>query len=452
MRAGLYKFILLLGDAAIFYASLALALLLRRPQLFSWPYYLEHAAVFSYALPVCLLINAVLSLYNFRQLMDLPSIIGESLLAFFYSFLVSLAVFYFLGPGVPAPKTYLFLTLLFSLAAGVFWRRLWMEVSSSKRFATKTVFLGDNPLIRQITSDLRTHEYRRYRLIPREALERRLGRGGEEKLSDFVDLIVVAADKAGIGERDMHMLTRAADHSIPVWTHVDFYEAMYKKVLPGSVPWLLMHVRQRRNTAYLSAKTAIDAALAGLMMLFLLPLLPFVALAIKLSDGGSVFYSQMRAAHPTGEFRLWKFRTMRPDADKLGYLWNTGKADPRVTPVGRVLRRTRLDELPQLWNIFRGDMALVGPRPTWTGEKQAWAMPDYHLRLLVKPGLTGWAQINSSATDSAEDTFEKLCYDLYYVKNVSPELDLSILLKTLRRVFQSEGSLRRRRGAKAPIV
>ena len=445
MRAGFYKVILLLGDVVIFYLSLAAALLIRRPQFFSWEYYLAHAEVFSYVLPACLLINAVLSLYNFRQIMDLPAIIGESMLAFFYSSLVSLVIFYFLGPGLPAPKTYLFLTLLLTLAAGVYWRRLWMELSSSRLFATKTLFLGENPLMAQIQADLKSHKYSRYRLITQEALARWRKRGGGKKLSELVDLVVVASDKDQVDALGSDILTYALDNSIPVWTHVDFYEEMYKKVLPGSVPWLLVHIRQRRHTAYLMAKSALDSLAAGLMLLALLPLLPFIALAIKLTDGGSIFYSQMRAGHLKGEFRLWKFRTMRADADKLGYLWNTEKGDPRITRAGKLLRQFKVDELPQLWNVLKGDMSLVGPRPTWVGEKQAWNMPDYHLRLLVKPGLTGWAQINASATDSEADTFEKLCYDLYYVKNVSAALDLSILLKTVRRVFQSDSYLRSRR-------
>lgn len=445
MRTGFYKAILVLGDVVIFYAALAVALALRRPQLLSVDYYLTHAAVFSYVLPGCLIINSVLSLYNFRQIMDLSGIIGESLLAFFYNFLIATVTFYFMGPGLPAPKTYLFLTLLISLVLGVYWRRLWMQVSSSRLFATKTLFLGRNQLIDQVIADLNTHEYSRYRLIKPEIFERWETSAKGRKLSDLVDLIVVAADKDEVDETSRHILANAVDSSVPVWTHVDFYEAMYKKVLPKSVPWLLIHVRQRKHTVYLMAKSVFDSVAAGLMLLVLLPFLPLVALAIKLTDGGSVFYSQTRVGHLKKEFRLWKFRTMRADADKLGYLWNTEKGDPRVTAVGKLLRQFKVDELPQLWNVLNGDMSLVGPRPTWTGEKQAWDMPDYPLRLLVKPGLTGWAQINASATDSEADTFEKLCYDLYYVKNVSLPLDLSILLKTVRRVFQSDKYLRDKR-------
>lgn len=444
--------ILLLGDVGIFFVALAIALLVRRPQLFSAGYYLEHAVLFAYILPIFLLINATLSLYNFRQIMDLPAIIGESLLAFFYTFLLSGVVFYLLLSGVHTPKTYLLLTLLFSMVLGIYWRRFWMKVSSSRMFAMKTLFLGDNPLISQITADLKTHQYSGYRLISPEALRRLRARKPASKLSELVDLVVVAADKAEVDATARDILTNAVDNSVPVWTHVDFYEDVYKKVLPGSVPWLLVHVRQRRHTAYLMAKSVFDAVVSGLMLLACLPLLPFIALAIKLTDGGPVFYSQIRAGHLRRDFRLWKFRTMRVGADKLGYLWNTEKGDPRITFVGSLLRKTKLDELPQLWNIFNGDMSLVGPRPTWVGEKQAWDMPDYHLRLLVKPGLTGWAQINASATDNEADTFEKLCYDLYYIKNVSLELDISILLKTVRRVLQSDRYLRQKRREGAAVV
>lgn len=152
----------------------------------------------------------------------------------------------------------------------------------------------------------------------------------------------------------------------------------------------------------------------------------------------------MRISNLGREFRFWKFRTMVQNAEQQGYLWNVTHKDPRVTRLGRLLRRYRLDELPQLWNIFRGEMSFVGPRPTWVGEKQALELPHYHLRHLVKPGLTGWAQINRRSTDSLDDTIEKLNYDLYYVKHISFVLDLAILLKTARRVLQPETRFRAR--------
>jgi exopolysaccharide biosynthesis polyprenyl glycosylphosphotransferase len=453
MRVRFYQLLLFIGDIVIFYAALALALLVRRPESFTGEYYLYHIGFFSVILPVCLIINLIIGLYDFRQIRDLPGIIRETLLGFFYSFLAAVTIYYFYGTVLPAPKTHLFLTLLFAAILGVYWRRLWMSWSSSSAFATKTVFLGKNPVVAAMIADMEGHRYSRFKVVKPELVTGWLGshapgapvRG--KALSDLVDLIVVDADRLGVDDDTQRILSAALEFGIPVWTHTDFYEDVYKKVPPQAIDhynWMLTHVLPRRNDIYLWIKDFAGRFAAGLGVLVLLPFLPLVALAIKLEDGGPVFYFQPRVGFMKKPFMLWKFRTMRAGADKEGYVWHKGRPDPRVTRVGRLLRKFRLDELPQLWNVLRGEMALVGPRPTWTGEEQAWKLPDYHIRLLVKPGITGWAQINAPATDSEEDTVEKLCYDLYYIKNISFALDISILLKTLRRVFEPEHVVRRR--------
>ncbi|HPO44273.1 MAG TPA: exopolysaccharide biosynthesis polyprenyl glycosylphosphotransferase [Spirochaetota bacterium] len=453
MRVRVYQLLLFAGDIIIFYAALALALLLRRPALFNADYYLHHVGFFSVILPVFLIVNLVIGLYDFRQIRDLPRIIGESLLAFFYTFIAAIAIYYSTSDFLPAPKTHLFLTLFFSTVMGIYWRRLWMSWSSSSVFATKTVFLCGNPVVSGMIADMEGQRYSRFRVVKPAVvagwLERNEpgtpARGG--KLTDLVDLIVVDADKLGVGEETRRILSAALEAGIPVRTHTDFYEEIYKKVPPQVIDqynWMLTHVLPRRNDVYLRIKEITGRFAAALGVLVLLPLLPLPALAIKLEDGGPVFYSQPRLGFMRKPFALWKFRTMRAGADKEGYVWHKGKPDPRITRVGRFLRRFRLDELPQLWNVLRGEMALVGPRPTWTGEAQAWDLPDYNIRLLVKPGITGWAQINAPATESHEDTVEKLCYDLYYIKNISFALDLPIMLKTLRRVFEPEHVVRRR--------
>ena len=462
MRAGIYRLLLVFGDVAIFYLSLGLALALRRPNDFSGNYYLFHAGYFTVVLPVFLGVNIALGLYDFRQIRELDDIIGESLLAFAYSFTASLMVFYAFGGLLPSPKTHLALTLLFAMTFGIIWRRLWMEMSSSGMFATKTLFVGNNPIIHSIITDLQSRKHTRFRLISSEVFERWLekksdrhsGIGHNAKtISEIIDLVVVDAEQAAPDPKAQGIISAAMDNGIPIWTHLDFYEELYKKIplhVLNSPVWLLTHVLHRRNAFYTFFKQAGGRLAAGLLILVLLPFLPFIALAIKLTDVGPVFYSQMRAGHLKKNFKMWKFRTMKPGVEKLGYVWNTARADPRITAVGRFLRKFRLDELPQLWNVLRGEMSLVGPRPTWVGETQARDIADYHMRRLVKTGLTGWAQINSSATDSEEDTREKLCYDLYYIKNMSLALDLSILLKTARRVLQSDHALRQRRRSATP--
>jgi len=127
-------------------------------------------------------------------------------------------------------------------------------------------------------------------------------------------------------------------------------------------------------------------------------------------------------------------------AGKAGPLYKAEGGDVRITKLGRFLRGARLDEIPQLWNVLKGDMSLVGPRPEWTREVRILerSVPHYHLRHLIKPGVTGWAQINYHATSSLAESIEKLHYDLYYVKNMSLALDLGIILRTFRRVFQKD--------------
>ena len=165
------------------------------------------------------------------------------------------------------------------------------------------------------------------------------------------------------------------------------------------------------------------------------------ALAIWLSDGRPVLYSQERTGRSGRTYRIWKFRTMRRDAETAGAVWATDE-DPRVLPVGRFLRRSRLDELPQLWNVLRGDMSLVGPRPerpVFLSELKA-RYPLFALRELVKPGLTGWAQLKYGYGSTMEEQARKLEYDLYYIKNASLFLDLVCLLATAKVVLLGKGA------------
>jgi lipopolysaccharide/colanic/teichoic acid biosynthesis glycosyltransferase len=163
-----------------------------------------------------------------------------------------------------------------------------------------------------------------------------------------------------------------------------------------------------------------------------------VAAAIRLVDRTSPLYGQMRIGYLGRTFLLWKFRTMRQDAEQKGpFIQFSEGDDPRVTRLGSVLRRLCIDELPQLWNVLKGDMSLVGPRPEWAREVDILekAVPTYTLRYLVPPGMTGWAQVYFRATNNPEDAIEKHNYDLYYLKHFSLALDFSIMLKTIKRVF-----------------
>jgi exopolysaccharide biosynthesis polyprenyl glycosylphosphotransferase len=221
------------------------------------------------------------------------------------------------------------------------------------------------------------------------------------------------------------------------------------EVLLGRVPmelaqqdkWLtrLGNVRAL-DPIHARAKRMLDLLFALSLGILILPLFPLIALAIKLDSPGSVLYSQTRVGLGGKTFRIYKFRTMRQDAEKDGAKWAQAR-DPRITRIGNLMRLTRFDELPQLWNVLRGEMAVVGPRPERPEftETLAAEIPGYDLRHTVKPGLTGWAQVCYRYTSSIRDTQAKVEYDLYYVKHLSFAFDLKILYRTVGVVLGRKG-------------
>ena len=176
---------------------------------------------------------------------------------------------------------------------------------------------------------------------------------------------------------------------------------------------------------------ALDVAIAGTGLLVTSPLLVLAALAIKLGGGGPVIYRQARVGKDGEDFELYKLRTMVVGAEKLGAGWAVDKGDPRITRVGRILRRTSIDELPQLWNVVRGEMSVIGPRPTLRYQVERYTERQRR-RLSIRPGLTGWAQIHGRAALSWDERIE---LDVWYVEHRSALLDLKILLRTPLALF-----------------
>ncbi len=195
-----------------------------------------------------------------------------------------------------------------------------------------------------------------------------------------------------------------------------------------------------------SDKIALQSVYSWLLgaagLLVALPVMLIVAVLVKLTSPGPIFFRQTRVGRNGKHFTLYKFRSMWVDAEaKTGAVW-AAKNDPRITPVGRCLRRLRLDELPQLFNVVRGEMSIVGPRPErpeFVSVLQQ-TIPYYRQRMCVKPGITGWAQINHKYGDTIEDTIIKLEFDLYYIKNLSASLDFYIIFHTIKTVLLGRGA------------
>lgn len=227
---------------------------------------------------------------------------------------------------------------------------------------------------------------------------------------------------------------------LPLWCEVTLQRFPPELLTTGDLFWLSF---QGNHSGIQSRiKRLGDVALALFLLVITLPLMITAALLIWLEDRHAVFYSQERSGLCGEPFLIWKFRSMRVDAEKAGPQW-VRQQDQRITRIGALLRRTRLDELPQLWAVVAGDMSLIGPRPERPHfekefEKQ---IPHYRLRHSIRPGLSGWAQVNYPYGASVEDAANKLSYDLYYMRNFSIWLDLLVMIKTVRLVFNAGGAV-----------
>jgi exopolysaccharide biosynthesis polyprenyl glycosylphosphotransferase len=226
----------------------------------------------------------------------------------------------------------------------------------------------------------------------------------------------------------------------------EFYEYAFGRVPIEDLPheWFLsvLHLYQRRYSR--GVKRALDLVGASLLLLLTLPLFPLLAVFV-LQTNGPVILRQVRLGEHGKLFTIYKFRTMRADAEALGVAVWAAARDPRLTRTGGVMRRLRLDELPQLWNVFRGDMSLVGPRPERPEfiSDLSQHLPYWTHRHLIKPGLTGWAQVRQGYAASADETATKLSYDFWYLRHRSLTVDLAILLRTVLVVLQGDRSASR---------
>lgn len=255
------------------------------------------------------------------------------------------------------------------------------------------------------------------------------------------EIIVAVEDKRGLAVWD---LLECKLNGIDVIDYLDFWEREFNQidishVGPGRLALTGGFQLNRRRRVF---KRMVDFAVSLLFLTAVLPITLLVAVAIKLESKGPVFYRQERVGYNGKVFRVWKFRSMRTDAEKDGVPRWASAQDNRVTRVGRFIRATRIDEIPQIINVLHGEMSFIGPRPErpFFVQQLRREMPYYDLRHRVKPGITGWAQVNYRYGETVEDARQKLAYDLYYVKNNDFFLDLMILVQTVRVIVFAHGA------------
>ncbi|MFH1642552.1 MAG: TIGR03013 family XrtA/PEP-CTERM system glycosyltransferase, partial [Nanoarchaeota archaeon] len=256
--------------------------------------------------------------------------------------------------------------------------------------------------------------------------------------------IVVALQEKRGGSFPTEELLRCRVDGIEVIEGNSFHEMLTGKLIveyinPG---WLIFSEGFEKSRARRFIKYALDLILSIILLVIFLPVIIITAVLIKIDSRGQVFFSQERVGKDKKLYKIYKFRSMATDAEKQsGPTW-ADENDNRITRIGKFIRKWRIDEIPQLWNVLKGDMSFVGPRPErdFFVKKLEGIIPYYRERFTVKPGISGWAQVSYGYGASVKDAVEKLNYDLFYIKNLSTLMDLMIILRTIKTVLFGKGA------------
>lgn len=450
------KFLLFAGDLAILYISLVLTLFLRYSEKFSYQYGL-HLYPFALIFIFWLLVFYIANLYEVRLLRNNIFFYSTLSQAIAIAAVMSVIFFYIIPIYGITPKTNLLVFVLIFTGIEFLFRYL-INNLFEKGFKRSVLIVGTNTQALELAGFIKDNPHLGYELAYVVDLtpdtRDNIGNGmekfdiikGIDNLGSMIrnkniDTIVLSPEAYKIPEV-IDIFYKFLGSKITFENLSVLYERLTGKVPLGAIDqaWFLENLNESNKRFFEIIKRIVDILLALILAIPALILLPFIALAIKLTSPGSLIYRQNRVGRLGKTFNMIKFRSMRSDAEKeTGAVWAIDN-DIRITKVGKFLRKTRLDELPQIWNILKGEMSLVGPRaerPEFN--KQLRHVSFYEERYLIKPGLTGWAQINFRYGSSLSDAEEKLKYDLYYIKNRSLILDAGIILKTIRIILQREG-------------
>jgi sugar transferase (PEP-CTERM system associated) len=369
---------------------------------------------------------------------------------------VVLAVVYYFFPVIIISSR-VFWTGYGAICASIlFWRFVYNKVLDRKMFVQPVVIVGAGKMAARIASEIEGKRDSGYRIVsfigqqgePLCPLPACVPPVGElQHLPQMcrthkVEKVVVALDDAR-GRTPVQELLQCKMQGISVENGVTFYEGLTGKILVEKVnpSWLIYSSGFKIGRWYVFAKRLIDVVVSSVGLLISLPVIICSAVLIKLESTGPIFYQQERVGEKGKTFKVVKFRSMRSDAEKDGPVWAM-ENDTRVTRYGSFMRKVRIDEIPQMWNVLKGEMSFVGPRPERPVfvEQLTRTIPYYALRHSIKPGITGWAQICYPYGASEEDALRKLEYDLYYIKNLSLQMDLWIIFQTVKTVLFQKGA------------
>ncbi len=448
----LRKLILFLGEGFFLFISIYWVYV-NQVQLTSHSF-LDTFIRISTAVTVCLLSLYYFDLYTFKygySYIEMSTRLFQAI----GSACIFLGFFYFLFPGfMPGRGVFLKEIIAFIVFSSI-WRYCYIWFLKKDIGSKPILVVGQGRRIRELLNEIRGNSDCGYIIkgviVPDTDKEKRdIGVQvwkGFDKILDkarelHIDEVIVAMEeKRGI--LPVNELLQCKMQGLSVIDGETFIEEISGKLAIDSInpSWLIFKEGFQKDRLTRFGKQVIGSFIALLGLMISLPISLLVGIVIKLESEGPIFFKQTRVGHDGKVFTLVKFRSMRKDAEKDGAKW-ARKDDDRVTKVGRIIRKLRIDEIPQMWNVLKGDMNFVGPRPERPEfvESLRKQIRFYDQRHTVKPGITGWAQINYPYGASIEDAKRKLEYDLYYIKHMSILLDLYIILKTVKTILFRQGS------------
>lgn len=397
-----------------------------------------------------LLISYYFDLYEPQRISESWEIYFRLLLVLgFLSFLLSGVIYLF--PAVDIAHSALLLGLIFLTIALVVWRGVYEWLIGRDAFRERVYVLGAGERAQMVVNLLRNRRDAGMEVVGCDGFADDKAERHEvfdAAMADMdgskhhIDRVVVALEDRR-GTLPMRELLKLRFNGVVIEEAGALLERLTGKLyLDGLRPSNFIYSEGFRvKPSQQIARRIVSTLTAAIGLLIFLPFFPFVVLMVRMSSPGPIFFKQTRVGMGGRNFSVYKFRTMRTDAEASGAKWAT-KNDPRVTRVGMFMRKTRLDEVPQLWNVLRGDMGFVGPRPErpefvpWLSEQ----IPYFDLRHMIRPGLTGWAQVRYGYGATLAQSREKLEFDLYYIKHMTLGLDLLIMFETIKTIIRRQGA------------
>ncbi len=398
---------------------------------------------------ICQLCLYYYDLYDLRIAGDFKELVIRLLQALGITSILFGVIYYFFPWMIISQGLFIIIVVLLILMI-VTWRLGYAFILTKGIFDQKIVVIGDGELAESIVKEIEEKKDSGYRVDQYIDLSTLIVKGNQtntfpcnpDAKSEIKKIVVAVEEKRG--KLPVKELLRCRTAGIEIIEGTSFYEMLMGKLYVTQInpAWLIFSDGFKKSNFQRFMKRSGDLVLSAIFLIFLSPLMLVTALFIKLDSKGPIIFSQDRVGENRKLFKIRKFRSMVADAEaRTGPVWAQDN-DNRITRVGRLIRSLRIDELPQIWNVFKGEMSFVGPRPEreFFVEQLEKQIPYYDERFNVKPGITGWAQVGYGYGASVDDAVEKLNFDLFYIKNLSFLLDILIIFRTVKIVLFGKGA------------